>query len=144
FMNLHGIAIVFGGIIVASLASFPHTILFNAFQSAFRSFSPNSFVRPELAEKIVAVGTAYQKNMAELEREAETIDNRFLSDSVNLILEGLNMQPVLEIIEKRIEEKRLQIQSHKNVMLTLSKYSPALGLAATVLGLVDLLGQLHD
>lgn len=144
FLNIEGIAIVFGGIFVAAIASFPHTVLFGALKAVGRNLSPRARVDADIAEEVVQLGSAYQKSLTELEKEAAKIEHPFLDQCVNLILEGLNMPTVLEIADKRIDEKRVQIQNHMNVMLTLSKYSPALGLAATVLGLVDLLGQLAD
>lgn len=145
FFNLEGIGIVFGGIVVAAIASFPHTVLWGAIKSALRNLSPTSEVNADVAEQVVAVGSAYQKSLGELEKETGSAnESPFLSQCVNLILEGLNAATVVEIADKRIDEKKTQIQSQMNVMLTLSKYSPALGLAATVLGLVDLLGQLQD
>jgi chemotaxis protein MotA len=144
FFNIHGIALVIGGLVVAALASFPFGILKEAFLSVAKSISPQAMVRPEVAENIVQVGAAYQKGLNELEKESDKINHKFLSQSVNLMLEGIAGATVVEILNKRIDEKRMQVQSQMNVMLTLSKYAPALGLAATVLGLVDLLGQLDS
>jgi chemotaxis protein MotA len=144
FLNLHGIAIVFGGVFVAALASFPHTLLWSAIRSTVKALTTNSTIDPDVAEKVVRLSSAYQKGMSELEKESQGVEHKFLIQCNNLILEGLNVATVVEIINKRIEERRMTIQNQMNVMLTLSKYSPALGLAATVLGLVDLLGQLHD
>ena len=144
FLNVHGIAIVMGGLVVSALASFPGALLLDSVRAVLKSFSPQARVNPETAELLVHLGATYQKGLSELEKETSKIEHSFLSQSINLVLEGLNQPTVLEIMEKRIEEKRVQIQSFMNVMLTLSKYSPALGLAATVLGLVDLLGELQS
>ncbi|NJL24588.1 MAG: hypothetical protein HC902_05070 [Calothrix sp. SM1_5_4] len=144
FMNMHGIGIVVGGLIVAAIASFPHTVLYGALKSVWRSMTPMSQVDPDAASQTVAIGAAYQKGLTEVEKESAKISHPFLSQAVALVLEGLNSATIMDILNKRIEEKRVQINTQMNVMLTLSKYSPALGLAATVLGLVDLLGQLES
>lgn len=144
FLNIHGVAIVFGGVFVAALASFPHTLLWSAAKSMIKALNPNSRVDPAVAERVVRLVSAYQKGMSDLEKESQGVEHPFLLECSNLVMEGLNTATIHDIINKRIEERRLTIQNQMNVMLTLSKYSPALGLAATVLGLVDLLGQLQD
>ncbi len=142
FLNLHGLAIVVGGLFVASIASFPSSLLYQAVKSFFKAMSPNSKVSSKLAVEIVQVGRLYQKNVGELEKSAEQFQEPFLKQSINLMLEGIPSETIVEILNKRIEEKSSNTQNNVNVFLTLSKYSPALGLAATVLGLVDLLAQL--
>lgn len=144
FLNMHGIVIVAGGLIVAAFASFPMSILVDSSKAAFRSMFPKSHVNKETAEQVVQSSIAFEKGMDELDQYSKKVDHSFLSQSLNLILEGLPANTVLEILNKRIEEKKMNIQTQMNTMLTFSKYSPALGLAATVLGLVDLLSQLQD
>lgn len=144
FFNLHGLAIVVGGLFVAALASFPYSLLSSSLRSVWKCFRSEHQASSYIAEQVVTLGTALQKSLVELEKESVKVQHSFLAQSVNLILEGLTASTVVEIMNKRIEEKRLTIGAQMNVMLTLSKYSPALGLAATVLGLVDLLSQLQS
>lgn len=144
FLNIHGIAIVFGGLLVATFASFPFPLVSATFKTLFHNLMSEGQVNPAVAQQLVEMGSAFQKGLTEVEKFSSKIQHRFLAQSVNLVLEGLNRDTVSDIILKRIEERQQQIQSQMNVMLTLSKYSPALGLAATVLGLVDLLSQLQS
>lgn len=142
FLNSHGLLIVGGGLVAAAMASFPGTLLWKSLVSVFRSMVPSSRLNPQVAEELVLVARAHGKGAGELERTLEKINSPFLKEAVNLMLEGIPSPMIQEILDKRIEEKDISTQSQMNVMLTLSKYSPALGLAATVLGLVDLLGEL--
>lgn len=144
FLNLHGIGIVGGGLFVASLASFPGRILFAAFGTAMRALRSTGAVSKVTAEEIVRVATAHRRGTNVFERELEQVKSEALKDAGNLILEGFNATTVDDIFERRIEEFRAKTQLESTVCLTLSKYSPALGLAATVLGLVDILSQLQN
>ncbi len=144
FFNPHGIIIVFGGIVIAAFASFPAGQLYDSVKSVFKSLTYGSRVDTKIAEELVNLTTAYQKGLNVLETESTNIKHPFLKQSINLVLEGLNINTILEIMEKRISEKRSNIGNQMNVMLTLSKYAPSLGLAATVLGMVDMLSQLQD
>lgn len=142
FVNSHGLIIVIGGLFVAAVASFPMALLFQSVGALVKSMGPRGRVSTQVAEEIVAVAKAQQKGMAELDKISAGIRDPFLKQAVNLILEGIQLQTIQEILNKRIEERSAATNTQMNVYLTLSKYSPALGLAATVLGLVDLLGQL--
>lgn len=144
FLNLHGIAIVGGGLLIAGLASFPWTVLRDSAKSVIRNMNAKARVSPIAAEKVVHLAGLYQAKSKDLENEVQKEQHYFVKDSFNLVLEGLNRATLSEILEKRIDERRQEINTQMNVMLTLSKYSPALGLAATVLGLVDLLGELKN
>jgi chemotaxis protein MotA len=144
FLNYHGLLIVAGGLVVAALASFPFSVLMDSAKSVYKSMFSSSKVSAFVADDLVQLSAAYQKSMSAVETQSEKIKSPFLLQSVNLILEGIPATTVIEILNKRIEEHRISVQNKMNVMLTLSKYSPALGLAATVLGLIDLLSQLQE
>lgn len=144
FLNPHGIALIVIGLGICTLASFPFGVIVDSFRSVIRSLSRGSHVDPKIATEIVRLTNAYQKGLSVLESEAEKTKFKFLNQCINLVLEGLPQATVLSIIDKRIEEKRVATQSQMNVMLTLSKYAPSLGLAATVLGMVDMLSDLSS
>ncbi len=142
FFNLHGIGIVGGGLIVTAFASFPFSSIAGTVQSALRNLHVKSKVNSSAAEEVYRVAAAFRKSLAALETEIEAVDHPRVKEAANLILEGIPKDSIVEIIDKRIDEKRARIQHESNVCMTLGKYSPALGLAATTLGLVDLLSKL--
>lgn len=142
FLNLHGIGLVVGGLVIAALASFPWQTLKSSFQSVVKHLYTKGKVNPAIAEELVKMSAAYHKGMIELDVFSKTIEHRFMKEAVNLVLEGLPREFIADVLERRITEDRIKIQSEMNVLMTISKYSPAMGLAATVLGLVDLLQKL--
>jgi chemotaxis protein MotA len=142
FFDIHGIAIVFGGLLVASLASFPWSILKQTVLAVSRAMKTTSRIDPDAGRQSIELAAAFQKNLGTFEKVLEGTKHPFVKQAGNLVLEGLSKEFVKEILEKRIDEHRMRIQIEMNVLLTLSKYSPAMGLAATVLGLVNLLEKL--
>lgn len=144
FYNVHGLGIVFGGIIVAALASFPGSLLTETIQAIFYNMRVKSKVSSDTAKEIVKMAESYKKGLTSLQRDLESFESPFLKEAGNLVLEGIHKNILIEILTKRIDNERASTISKMNVLLTLGKYSPALGLAATVLGLVDMLGQLQS
>jgi chemotaxis protein MotA len=144
FFNIHGIGIVTGGLVVTGFASFPGAVLWSTLKSSFQSLHVKSRVNAYAAEEVFRIATAYRKGLSSVEAELDSIQNRRVREATNLILEGINKDSVVEILDKRIDEARAATHLEANVCMTLGKYSPALGLAATTLGLVDLLSKLSD
>ncbi len=144
FFNVHGIGIVCGGLLVTAFASFPFSSLADTARSVRRNMHVKAKVSPSAAEEVYRIATAYRRGLTALEKEVDSMAHPHVKDAANLILEGLPKESIVEIIDKRIDESRAQIQHQANVCMTLGKYSPALGLAATTLGLVDLLSKLSS
>jgi chemotaxis protein MotA len=108
-----------------------------------RNLHVKAKVSSDTAEEVFRIASAYRRGLSNLETELDSVQNPEVKEAANLILEGIAKDSVIEIIDKRIEESRGQNQHEANVCMTLGKYSPALGLAATTLGLVDLLSKLN-
>ena len=105
FLNLHGLAIVFGGILVAGLASFPWTILKDAVVATFRALNTKSKINHLASDELLLLSMAYQKGLNEFERVSQNLNHSFVKDSANLILEGIQHEFIIELLEKRINEK---------------------------------------
>jgi chemotaxis protein MotA len=144
FFNVHGIGIVCGGLLVTALASFPFSSLWSTGRSVVRSLHVKSTVSPRAAEEVFRLATAFRKGLASVEAELDSFKHPLVQDAANLILEGIDRGSIVEIIDKRLELHRATVQHEANVCMTLGKFSPALGLAATTLGLVDLLAKLNS
>lgn len=144
FLNVHGIGIVCGGLVVTAFASFPFSSIWSTLKSVVRSLHVKGRVNSGTAEEVFRLAGAYRRGLSNLETELDAVKNPHVKEAANLILEGIAKDSVIEIIEKRIDEHRGQVHHEANVCMTLGKYSPALGLAATTLGLVDILSNLKS
>ena len=142
FINEEGLVVVCGGLFVAALASFPFQTMREAFKSVWHAFSNKVTVPVADAREIVRLATIAQRGLTRLERELETFEDPYLKSCVELMLDGVTPKAFFSVMQKRISEFQERSGRSVNVMLTLSKFAPALGLAATVLGLVQLLGKL--
>lgn len=142
FVNREALVVICGGMVLAALVSFPWIALRQCFHAIKKIMTDPPKTPTAEAREIVRLAGFAQKNLQNLDDEIEKIEHPFLKEAVELILDGLPRAFVHETLEKRISERREALSQDANVVMSLSKYSPALGLAATVLGLVDLLGKL--
>ncbi len=142
FINPEGLVVVIGGLMVAGLASFPFINLLEAIKAAWRAMSRSVYIPVEEAREVVRIATIGQRGLARLESELESIENEFMRTGIELMLDGVTPKIFIALMQKRVTEYQERSSRSVNVMLTLSKFAPALGLAATVLGLVQLLTKL--
>jgi chemotaxis protein MotA len=142
FINPEGLVVVVGGLMVAGLASFPFINLLEAIKGAWRAISRSVYIPVEEAREVVRIATIGQRGLARLENELESVENEFMRTGIELMLDGVTPKIFIALMQKRVTEYQERCSRSVNVMLTLSKFAPALGLAATVLGLVQLLTKL--
>jgi chemotaxis protein MotA len=142
FINKEGMAVVGGGIVVAALASFPFPALIEAFRGTMSAVLRTTPIPVNEAREIVRLATIAQRGIARIEGELDMIENDFMKTGCELMLDGVTPKVFQAVMQKRVSEYQERASRNMNVLLTLSKFAPALGLAATVLGLVQLLGKL--
>jgi len=142
FINPEGLTVVGGGLMVAAFASFPFLTLKDAVKSLFRALGHKVYVPVDEAREIVRLSILGQRGLTRLESELESIEDEFMRSGVELMLDGMTPKTFLSLMHKRVNEYQERASRSVVVMLTLSKFAPALGLAATVLGLVQLLAKL--
>ena len=114
--------------------------------ASFRAATKNS--PPELDEIIDTLGpladVARREGMLALEARIETIEDDFLRSGVQLLVDGMDTEQVQQTMEIEIaaldERHRVAIGFWK----ALGGYAPTLGMLGTVIGLINMLGNLSD
>lgn len=103
---------------------------------------------PDLQETITLMGrladTARRDGMLALEARIEEIDDRFVGIGVQLLVDGADEDVVQESLDIEIaatdERHRRAIGFYK----ALGGYAPTFGMVGTVIGLINMLGNLED
>jgi chemotaxis protein MotA len=142
FINPEGLMVVGGGLVVAGFASFPFVVLTEAFRCFWRAVTQSVYIPVDEAREIVRLATIGQRGLTRLEPEIDNLENEFMKTGLELMLDGVTPRVFQAVMQKRVTEYQERCARSVSVMLTLSKFAPALGLAATVLGLVQLLSKL--
>jgi chemotaxis protein MotA len=144
FLNKEAIVVILGGLAVASVASFPASALRRLFHSLKKIALDPPALPVHEARELVRLSLAAQGGVHKLESELERVEHPFLKEALELVLDGVPRAQLIEILDKRIDARREVLSQDANILMTLAKYCPALGLAATVLGLVELLSKLGN
>jgi chemotaxis protein MotA len=145
FVNWSGVMITVGGAVAATMISVKINVFIAAMKAIKIAFKPPTLNPTEGIEKIVALAnTARKEGVLALEESAETMDDKFLKKGIMLIVDGTDPELVKSIMETEllyIEERHADISMTYSVI---GDYSPAWGMAGTLVGLILMLLTLDD
>lgn len=171
-MFLGGMALVFIGIIVAMIIDgnslgplIGPSAFFLVFTSAIGaglmayrtselSMMPKSAMKairaevPDVQDTITQLArlaeTARREGMLALERQMEEIDDRFLQLGVQLLVDGADEDVVRENLEIELAATDERHRTAIGFFKQLGGYAPTFGMVGTVIGLINMLGNLED
>ncbi|GAB4264542.1 flagellar motor protein [Thermincola ferriacetica] len=137
--------IVFGGTIGATMLSFRMEDI-KSIPTLFKIvFKEHKYEVNELIVTLVGFAEkARREGLLSLERETASIEDDFLRQGIQLVVDGTDPALVRDILETQIE---FMDQRHKigaDIFEAAGGYAPTMGIIGTVMGLVHVLGNLSD
>ena len=135
--------IVFGGTFATLLIAFPLKTVMGLPKYLAKAFfevkddplvTVNTFVR--LADK------ARREGLLSLEDEAQHLENAFVRDGIQEVVDGTPPERIQEILEIRIAEMEARHREGKEVFEGAGGFAPTMGIIGTVMGLVTTLSKL--
>ncbi|ASS68106.1 MULTISPECIES: flagellar motor protein [unclassified Paenibacillus] len=139
------ILIVFGGTFAAVAVSFPASRL-RGIPSALRlAFSKDEDSQQQIIERMTEMATiARRGGVLALETHAGKIDNRFLREGILMVVDGTDPDLTKEILELEIEALERSHEQQAKIFESAGGFAPTMGIIGTVMGLIKVLGDLHD
>lgn len=145
FYDLPSIAIVFGGTIAALLVSYPLEFFKNIPKHFKLLFKHKKTDAKEYISEIVAFAKEARINgLLALEEKVNEVKDPFMKKSLMMVVDSVEPEKVKQLMETEldyIEERHATAQSF---YLKGSDYAPAFGMIGTLIGLINLLGNLSD
>lgn len=145
FLSLESFLIVIGGTLGATLASFPlqnfkalANILRTAFKEKTMAASETIALLVQLAEK------ARREGLLALEDDVAELDDEFLEKGIQLVVDGTDPELTRSILETELSFLEERHKSGQGMFQTMGAFSPAFGMAGTLIGLISMLGELDD
>ena len=135
--------LVLGGTLVVGFLAFPmksYQDIFKALYVLFRQGEPDYMMLAKQIESLSRINRLY--GHLALEKEAHHIENPFLRKGVELIVDKYDSFEIYKIMEKEYELYFSHKESMVNILTTLQKLSPAIGFVGTIIGLIDVLGNI--
>jgi chemotaxis protein MotA len=138
-------AIVFGGTFGAGITSAPlaHTIglpviLKNAFFRKQHNLQETIGLFSKFAER------ARRDGLLVLEEDIRTLENQFLKNGIQLVIDGTDTDLVKDILRTEVSFIEDRHSAGAKYFENLGGFAPTFGIIGTVMGLVHVLGNLSD
>lgn len=140
FVDMQSLAIVFGGAIAATIASYPFRILKDVPKHIAVCFRGGKYNIPKLVDQLVDLAMlARQSGLLALEEKAADIKDPFFKQSVLMIVDANDPDKVREMLEKEMDDMMARHDEAAGIYEKMSAYAPAFGMIGTLVGLINML-----
>ncbi len=137
--------IVFGGTIGATMTSFTVNDLKQVGTLFKIMFSEKKYEVNELIVTLCGFAEkARREGLLSLERETASVDDEFVRQGIQLVVDGTDPTLVRDILETQIEFTNQRHKIGADIFETAGGYSPTMGIIGTVMGLVHVLSNLAE
>lgn len=140
FINLPGIAIVLGGTLAATFICYPLREVMRMLKVFLMALGAEELpIGNYISECVYLSDVASKKGEAHLEKMLKGIDNEFLSNGLQMLVDGYSKDEIKEILDNRIHQYYEQETSAAGIYRTMSKFAPAFGIIGTLIGLIAMM-----
>lgn len=145
YVDLPSIAITGGGSIGALLISYPMKdikILGKVFMEAFKEDTTSK-------KDIVVLFTtlsrkARKEGLLSLEDDISGIEDPFTKKALSMVVDGVEPEAIKEIMALEIDQLSVRHGQGSAMLKSLGAYAPAMGMTGTLIGLIQMLGNMTD
>ncbi len=137
--------IVFGGTAGATIASFGMDDIKQVGKLFKIMFTEKKYNVSELISSLCGFAEkARREGLLSLERETASIDDEFVRQGIQLVVDGTDPALVRDILETQIDFTDQRHKIGADIFEAAGGYSPTMGIIGTVMGLVHVLSNLSD
>lgn len=146
FLDVRAALIVFGGTLAVTMISFSPLEVIMALRETWTALATPRFNRRSAADRMLKIAERTRKDgMLGVERLLPKLrKDPFLSRALGMLVDGIEVADV----ERMLEDERLSTAQRRaesaEVLRRAADIAPAMGLIGTLVGLVQMLGQLND
>jgi len=144
-LNLASIILVLGGTLGATMVSYPLKTFIKLpaiIWQTFKAEKNDPFVHIELMVKLA--DTIRTSGLLGLEDHLTEIHDLFTKNAIVLLIDGFPAEQILNTLENDNERTAQRHRVHINMLNTMASYSPAMGMAGTIVGLIGVMENLSD
>jgi len=145
-INMHGVVVVIGGTVVATLINTPLKFVTGAVTQLGWIFRENDEASPEkLIPLLVNLAEQARKRGLTALKEADAgVAKGFLSRAASAALEYNDYNFVRQVLEQEINQAADDMNEVTNVYRTMSVMAPMFGLLGTLIGIIEVLKDLAN
>ena len=145
FVNFPAMMITLGGGMAATLTAFPLPKFLGAIGVVKNAFFSTPDSPAEVISRLVAFATkARREGILVLEQEAESIEDDFLRNGIELAVDGMEPELIRAILSTDLAYLTERHETGAKIFGKIGEYCPAFGMIGTLVGLVQMLQNMND
>lgn len=146
FYNLPSVLIVLIGTFAVTLVSFSITELFGAFSAVLATILPKRHDHRLAGERCLNLAAIARDNgVLALDHVLPVIDSEpFLQRAIAMTVDGATPHQIDQVLAQEIDAVQDLRHRHAGVLRRAAEVAPSMGLIGTLIGLIQLLGNLND
>lgn len=145
FWDLPSIFITVGGSFCTIMISFPMDNIRKLPQALKNAFFNKQMPVQDIMEKFIELSKrARKEGLLSLDDEIESINDDFFKNGIQMVVDGIEPEVVRETLELEISAMEKRHAASINLLKAWAGYGPAYGMLGTLIGLVQMLGNLND
>lgn len=145
FWSLSSILIVVGGIIASTLINYPLAYVISVIKVVKIAFKGDMNQPVEVIQLLVRLAEkARREGLLALESESESIEDEFLKNGIQMIVDGTDPELVRSILETEINMMEDRHKVGAGIFDAMGASAPAFGMIGTLIGLILMLKNLND
>ena len=143
YINIAGLAIVLGGSIMVVLLRSSLEEFVNAIMVGGKAFG-KGLEKPDMLISQLVEYAAIARKDGMIALEGQEIDNRFMEKAVGMLVDGVEEDVIVKTLNQDIESMRLRHKQGAAVFSSWGEVAPAMGMIGTLIGLIQMLGNMDD
>jgi chemotaxis protein MotA len=144
-VNVSAALIVFGGTYGATIACSDLRTFLRSPSNALAAVLGKTPDRAGLATDIADIAArARKQGLLALEPELANIANPILRKALQLVIDGLDPEMVREVLRNELRAREAQARRDAAFFSTWGGFGPTLGVTGTVMGLINMMGELEN
>lgn len=146
FINIPAICIVFGGTLTATLISFSLIEFLKSFKTIFKVFVDRKIDVQDTSRRLINLSVYSRKNgLLSLQKSIDSLDSKsFTYKCLQNVVDGVPTNEIRHIMNNEINIFKLHQETAVRILKRGGDIAPAMGLIGTLVGLVQMLGNLDD
>jgi chemotaxis protein MotA len=145
FIDVPSMAVVFGGGIASVLISYRMSEVINILKVVAQAFKFKKTSNEDVIRLLVRLSQkARREGLLALESEQEEIDDPFIRQSIQLIVDGVEPEMIRDCMGLELATLQSRHEKGQGLFKTMAALFPAWGMIGTLMGLINLLKELND
>jgi chemotaxis protein MotA len=145
FMSVPALMIVLGGTIASTLIGYPLKDLMKVLGVARHVFFAKSKDPSQLMIALIHLASEVKRRgKLKLPALAQKIDSAFVQKGAQLIADRISAESIKRTLQTEMLITQQRHRLGREIFTQMARYAPAFGMIGTLIGLVQMLSQLHD